>query len=421
MQMIKATSNTACLTARMVCQDYRMLQDEFSRAMSFAMVRFTVALCVVLAVLAETRIMSTESRYRTRKWGYTSASCSATSTTITCSGTGSITEEMVQKTGQFDKYTVARVEWGVTRLEQRAFRYCSSLIDVSLPESVVYLGQEVFIGFKGSSITFPSSVTELNPLVVNGNTFITHVNMAFQNGTYRSEDGMIMQTKNGYKGLHIVGAGRCQEFPEGKTLEIPSVDKIWRSAVRRNQADIIKVPDSVIEIQTLAFFSCKMHTLELGKRLQNFDKGAIISCTALTAINIHSENTYFYHKTEKTGQIFGKKQSGSTNPQSILWISMTSKEIAIPGTVTEIGDTIFQSCPNLTSISVESTSMTFSVQCGGLVVCSNNGSIGMSVAGGAVDIVINSPVKFLSARCCINLPRLETIKFHSGVVRRFTL
>lgn len=371
--------------------------------------RLLFSICLNIACLFVV-VLGDKSRSKLLKWS--TVTCSALGSKVTCRGDGSLTQAIVRKAGIYTKYEIAVIEYGVTRIEAGAFTQCYSLTSVSLPESVVYIGGNAFDGIPAKSITFPSSVTSLSNMVVNCCSEMTHVHMAFQNGTYKSQDGMIMYDTGGYNYLYIVSAGRCKEA----TLEIPNVDKISSSAVRWNQASIIKVPDSVIEIQSEAFYACSMHTLEIGKGLATMSSSALCSCTALTTITLSSENTNFCYKSTTTSAFFGKLKSGTTNPMSILWVSQNSTSITIPGTVTEIGATALQSCPKLEAVSVESTSTTFSVQCNGTVVASKDGTIAYYAAGGAINVVVNELVKYLRGQCFRELQRLESVKMHSGLI-----
>ena len=57
-----------------------------------------------------------------------------------------------------------------------------------------------------------------------------------------------------------------------------------------------------------------------------------------------------------------------------------------------------------------------SVQCGGKVVASKDGTVAKCAVGGAVDVVVNTAVKFVDNIAFRGLKHLKTVTLHSGIV-----
>ena len=147
-----------------------------------------------------------------------------------------------------------------------------------------------------------------------------------------------------------------------------------------------------------------MTTLKLGLNMSTgtLHQDALTSCTGVKSITVPQANTYFFHQSTGTGDIFGKKKANGVDAESVLWISVASTSITIPASVTAIGRTALQSCPGLTSVTVASGSTTFKVGCSGKVVLDNwNGGFYRArfAIGSAVEITIDSTVTHLESTC----------------------
>ena len=81
-----------------------------------------------------------------------------------------------------DTEIVIPAEWEgfkVTRIDSEAFRNCSTLISIVIPEGVTYVGRSAFKDcVKLKSVTIPDSVTEINEDAFYGCYLLNHVRMS---------------------------------------------------------------------------------------------------------------------------------------------------------------------------------------------------------------------------------------------------
>ena len=345
---------------------------------------------------------------------YGQAVCSLEQTTVTCTYTteGILTPAIVQKAGPYTKYETAIIEAGIWKISDQAFKNCKELKYISMSETVTYIGLDAFHSIAATSITFPGSVTTLNARAVNSCPKMTELKMSHQNGPFKSHEGLIIWHKNDKTYLHVIPT----MIYSGETFRVPDVYGISAQTIRWNQATIIEIPDSVVEMGSSSLYCCiHLHTLRIGSGLRYISSDTFSGLSALTTIELSSENHYLYHRGDENGQIFGKNQEGTDTPLSIIWISVASTAITIPGTVTEIGYFLLQNSPLLTSLSVEQSSSTYATACGGLVLCSKDLTYAYCAAGSLESLVVSSTVTAIGSACCRNLRSLKTATFHSQI------
>ena len=196
---------------------------------------------------------------------------------------------------------------GVTVIGGFAFRDCTDLTSITIPDGVTKIGAGAFFGCSGlTSITIPDSVTEIG-------------DMAFEDCT-------------------------------GLTS--------------------ITIPDSVTEIGWDAFFACKALTsISIPDSVREIRQGTFFACKALTEIkvdagnkNYSSEDGFLYNKGKTKLICCPEGKTSITIPDGVTEIgeeafycctSLTS--ITISNSVTEIGDDAFYGCTGLQEIIVSAS------------------------------------------------------------------
>ena len=91
-------------------------------------------------------------------------------------GYGSFTDKAQVAHGSYSgaivipsEFTNGNVKYEVTGIESSAFKDCSGLTSITIPNSVTYIGESAFNGCSGlTSITIPNSVTSIGSYVFYG-------------------------------------------------------------------------------------------------------------------------------------------------------------------------------------------------------------------------------------------------------------
>ena len=235
--------------------------------------------------------------------------------------------------------------YSVTSIGNSAFRDCSSLTSVTIPNSVTSIGNSAFSGCNSlTSVTIPESVTSIG-------------NNAFKNCSS-------LTTLN-------FNAVNCSDFASGighqfyscpiTTINIGnSVQRIPANFARGlSSLTSVTIPNSVTSIGNRAFYDCsRLTTLNFNAvNCSDFASGIghqFYSCP-ISTINIGDSvqriPAYFAYNLDSLTFV--------TIPNSVTYIgawafrgcsSLTS--VTIPNSVTSIGNSAFCSCSNLTSVNI---------------------------------------------------------------------
>ena len=240
----------------------------------------------------------------------------------------------------------------VTSIGNCAFRYCTSLKSITIPNSVMEIGSSAFSGcssltsitipnsvteigvyaFKGctslTSITIPNSVTNIGDSTFWGCSSLTAIYVTVDNKNYTSVNGVLF---NKDKTALI-----C--YPAGKTDKsyniTNSVKSIGDYAFNGcSSLTNVTIPNSVTEIGGSAFVGCaSLKSITMPNSVTSIGDMAFYKCSSLTSITI---------------------------PDSVMSIGSSAfsdcsklRSITIPNSVTSIGAWAFNGCTGLTAINV---------------------------------------------------------------------
>ena len=240
----------------------------------------------------------------------------------------------------------------VTSIGDCAFRYCTSLKSITIPNSVIEIGSSAFSGcssltsitipnsvteigvyaFKGctslTSITIPNSVTNIGDSTFWGCSSLTAIYVAVDNKNYTSVNGVLF---NKDKTALI-----C--YPAGKTDKsyniTNSVTSIGDYAFNGcSSLTSVTIPNSVTEIGGSAFVGCaSLKSITMPNSVTSIGDMAFYKCSSLTSITIPDSVTSI--------------GSSAFSDCSKL------RSITIPNSVTSIGAWAFNGCTGLTAINV---------------------------------------------------------------------
>lgn len=258
----------------------------------------------------------------------------------------------------------------VTRIESSAFSGCSNLKSLDIPSSVASMGQDVFFGCDSLEYEVEDNVKYISNWavgVVKGKTSYT-----IRQGTlglyetfnyaYDVENVLLPE------GLISIGSeafGNCEELT---TITIPqSVTNIGLSAFNScTNLQSITLPDALESIDTWAFCRCAaLKSVVIPKGAKEIDNSVFMNCPNLTSIVV-SEDNPIYDSRENCNAIIRTSTNelvlgnhSSTIPNTVRRIGHAAfydckdlKAIYIPDSVTYIANQVFDGCTNLTSIVV---------------------------------------------------------------------
>lgn len=227
---------------------------------------------------------------------------------------------------------------GITSIGAHAFRGCTSLTTVQIPESVTSIGQSAFYGCtKLSNITIPNKVTSIGTYIF-----------------YQCEALTSIVIPNNITSIGKYSFCKCTALT---SITIPnSVTSIGDYAFDGSALESIAIPNSVTSIGNYAFRNCSaLSNVTIGSGVKTIGNYAFNQCKLLTSItipnNVTSIGTNMLQScTALTSVSIG---SGVTIVNTSLLQGCTSlTNVTIGSNVTSIENQAFYQCTALVSITI---------------------------------------------------------------------
>ena len=273
----------------------------------------------------------------------------------------------------------------VTSIGNSAFSGCSGLTSITIPNGVTSIGEDAFRGCSGlTSVTIGNSVTSIGEDAFDGcNRLVEIYNLSSLNIEKWSED-------NGYVGYYAKDIYTSLDEPSklkvsnGVIYYINGTEKIAVGLEDINATSIVIDNDCTI-INEYAFYDCSSLTsVTIGNSVTSIRDFAFSGCSSLTNIIIPDSVT-------SIGDSAFKNCS-----------SLTS--IIIPNSVTSIENSAFSGCSSLTNVTIGN-----SVTRIGIFAFYNCSSLTSVTIGNSVIRIGNYAFSYCSSLTSVTIPNSVTI------------
>ena len=194
---------------------------------------------------------------------------------LTISGTGKMSSAPWRD--QFDPNVIKAIviEDGVTTIASHAFRDCTAVTELVIPDSVTTVGYWSLMGLSLDKLVIPTSLVNYDTLSMNCHTvdlYISDLELFIQSCKSDASLSFDNLYLNNEQITHLVIPDSVTYIPASSFASFSSLESLT-------------IPDSVTEIGDSAFYGCKnLKTVKLSESLTSIPYGLFRDCKSLESI-----------------------------------------------------------------------------------------------------------------------------------------
>lgn len=276
----------------------------------------------------------------------------------------------------------ATIPNSVEGISKKAFYYCKNVVEITIPDSVTELGNSSFAYCKIEKATMPAMaasyvnnsnlkevvLTSGEELVANafaGCKQLTSVSLPNSlvfvgDDAFKDCDALEFNTYNGYKYLgNESNPYLYLASAEDKTIQIAQIDSnckiIGYSAFEGcSQLNTVEMPSSIVNVCESAFYNCtRLENLVIQEGVVNFSANAFYGCSRLANVTLPDSlvsigDSAFRGCSKMETVIFGA--GVETIEANAFYGCSKLVNATLPNSLTKIGDSAFRGCSGLQTI-----------------------------------------------------------------------
>lgn len=279
----------------------------------------------------------------------------------------------ISGTGKMDVYSRSHAPWpstinkvyinyGASSIGDFAFKGCSNITSVIIPDSVICIGSSAFEGCTSlASIHIPNSVRSIYDSAFKSCTSLTYINIPYSIrfiSDYTFKDCTSLVDINIPNSVTKIGYWTFEGCTSLTNINIPNSVTELNSGSFCGCTNLvnINIPNSVTEISHSLFENCtSLVNINIPNSVTYIDSSAFRGCISLNDINIPSSvNSISYSVFEGCISLTNISIPNSVSIiSSAIFKGCTNlANVDIPGSITIIDDTAFYGCTNLANISI---------------------------------------------------------------------
>ena len=250
--------------------------------------------------------------------------------------------------------------FGLKEIANSAFRACSNLASIDIPDTVTKIGLYAFNGAGITSLHISSAVNEIENYAFVSCSKLEYIEVEEDNTVFDSRDdcNAIIETASNT----LVWGCKNSHIPDGIT-------KLGGSAFYGcSGLNSIDIPESVTTIESSVFMGSNLTSIFIPASVTSIVGSQFNNCENLERITVASGNTVYDSRNDcnaiidtERGMIISTCQN-TVIPDGVTVIGQGTfsdntylESIDIPESITNIGQTAFTGCKSLVSVVLPST------------------------------------------------------------------